>query len=216
MRVAKPEGLAAQAYEQVRSAIVKGELAAGAPLFEVHLAEKMGMSRTPVREALKVLARDGFVQNIPSRGYVVPQRSMEDIRELFELREALEGMAARYAAQRASDDELAGLQRLCDAYAEETDWQRWTKIGTRFHNALVAAAHNVRLSAILDSLTAQIVHSRLSALKSDESRRAAAIDEHRRIFTVVQARDGAQAEALAREHVRRSYNATVNSYQTRL
>src|SRR5215208_6955510 len=101
------QDLATHAYEQVREAILQGEFAPGAPLFEVHLASQMGMSRTPVREALKVLARDGFVQAVPSRGYIVPRRSMDDLRELFELRESLEGTAARCAAQRAMDTEIA-------------------------------------------------------------------------------------------------------------
>ena len=68
----KNEDLATHAYQKVREAILQGELAPGVPLFEVHLASRMGMSRTPVREALKVLARDGFVQVVPARGYIVP------------------------------------------------------------------------------------------------------------------------------------------------
>lgn len=207
--------LATHAYQHMRAAIIQGEFAPGTPLFEVHLASQMGMSRTPVREALKVLARDGFVQVVPSRGYIVPHRSMDDLRELFELRESLEGTAARCAAQRATDAELGELERLCKRYENEQDWELWAQVGTDFHNLLVAAARNGRLASILDSLNGQIVHSRRSALRSDAQRRDAAIREHRAILNAVKARNAADAETLAREHVRLSYEATLFSYQSR-
>jgi DNA-binding GntR family transcriptional regulator len=211
----KNQDLAGHAYQQMREAILQGHYAPGEPLFEVHLAAKLGMSRTPLREALKVLARDGFVQVVPARGYIVPHRSMDDLRELFELRESLEGMAARCAAVRATDASIAELEQLCVLYENEADWQQWATIGTRFHNVLVAAAQNDRMATILDSLKGQILHSRRSALYANQDRRDAAIREHRAILDAVRARDGAAAEALAREHVRLSYAATLSSYQSR-
>ena len=215
MLTLKNEDLATHAYQKVREAILQGEFAPGVPLFEVHLASRMGMSRTPVREALKVLARDGFVQVVPTRGYIVPHRSMDDLRDLFDLRESLEGTAARCAAQRATDAELAELESLCVRYENEQDWHRWVQIGTEFHNLLVTAARNQRLANILDSLNGQIVHSRRSVLRADAQRRDAATQEHRAILEAVKARNAADAEARAREHVRLSYEATLSSYQSR-
>jgi len=209
----KTEDLASSAYQRVREAILEGEYEPGAPLFEVHLAARMGMSRTPVREALKVLARDGLVEAVPSRGYFVPRRSMDDLRELFELREALEGMAARCAATRASAEEIGQLQALCDRYAAEQDWAQWAQVGTAFHNLLLTAAHNERLSTMLDSLKDQIILSRRSALQADERRRDAAIHDHRAIVGAVSARDPDAAEAAARRHVRLTYDASLDSYQ---
>lgn len=208
----KGDGLAAQAYQQMRDAIVQGQIEAGAALFEVHLAAQLGMSRTPVREALKVLARDGFVESLPNRGYVVPRRSLDDLRELFELRESLEGMAARYAAARATETELQELERLCVLYAKEREWSRWVQAGTSFHDLLLAAARNERLTAILDSLNGQIVQSRRAVLKDNAQRRDAAIREHRAILEAVRKRDPELAEARAREHVRLSYEATLFSH----
>ena len=207
------EDLASNAYQQLRDAILAGDYESGAPLFEVHLATSLGMSRTPVREALKLLARDGLVEVVPSRGYIVPRRSMHDLRELFELRESLEGMAARYAALRASPDELRELEALCVRYANEQDWAQWARIGTAFHTVLLTAARNVRLLGILDSLRGQIVHSRRSVLQTDSARRDAAIREHLVILDAVKAHDPDAAEAAAREHVRLSYQATVYSFQ---
>lgn len=209
----KNEDLASNAYQQMREAILQGEYEPGSPLFEVHLATKMGMSRTPVREALKVLARDGLVDVVPSRGYFVPRRSMDDLRELFELREALEGMAARYAAQRVTTAELAELEALCVRYAGEQDWAQWAQVGTAFHNLLVRAARNDRLTAMLDSLKGQIVLSRRSALQADSQRRDAAIREHRAILDAVRSHDPDAAETAGREHVRLSYEATLSSYR---
>jgi DNA-binding GntR family transcriptional regulator len=207
------ESLTSQAYQQVRAAIIQGEFEPGAPLFEVHLASQLGMSRTPVREALKVLARDGFVEVVPTRGYVVPRRSIDDMRELFELRESLEGMAARFAAMRATDQDLKELERLCINYAREQDWAKWAQIGTSFHDLLLVAARNGRLTAMLDSLNGQIVHSRRTVLQGNAQRRDAAIREHRAILEAVKAQQPDEAEARAREHVRLSYEATVFSYQ---
>lgn len=208
------DDLASHAYQQLRKDIIQGEFAPGTPLFEVHLASRMGMSRTPVREALRVLARDGFVQSVPARGYIVPHRSIDDLRELFELRESLEGTASRYAAQRADDAELIKLEQLCMRYESEQDWQLWAQVGTEFHNLLVAAARNQRLVTILDSLNGQIVHSRRSVLRADAQRRDAAIREHRAILEAVKIRDPARAEAAAREHVQLSYRACLFSYQS--
>lgn len=209
------EGLTARAHREMREAIMRGEFAPGDPLFEVHMAQKLGMSRTPVREALKILARDGLVQVVPARGYIVPHRSMDDVRELFELRESLEGMAAHYAALRATDAEIAKLERLCTRYEREKNWEKWAQIGTEFHNVLIGAARNVRLASILDSLKAQILQSRRSALRADESRRDAAIREHLGILDAIKAHDGDLAETRAREHVNRSYGATLKPYPTR-
>lgn len=213
IQTAKADGLAGQAYQQVRDAIIAGQYEAGAPLFEVHLATQLGMSRTPVREALKVLARDGFVEVLPSRGYAVPRRSLDDLRELFELRESLEGMAARYAAARATEAELQELEKLCVLYAQEQEWSRWVQTGTSFHDLLLTAARNARLTAILDSLNGQIVQSRRTVLRDNAQRRDAAISEHRAILEAVKARDRDLAEARAREHVRLSYEATLYSHQ---
>jgi len=211
MPALKDDGLSTHAYARVREAIVSGKFAAGEPLFEVHLAAWLDMSRTPVREAMRILARDGFLQVIPGRGYIVPQRSLDDIRELFELRESLEGMASRYAALRATDAEIDALQALCRRYEEDRNWRDWAAVGTEFHNLLVDAARNTRLKNMLESLKAQIVQSRVSSLRDNPVRHAAVIAEHGAILNCVKARDGEAAEALTRAHVRLSYQAALEA-----
>lgn len=202
-----------RAYAQLRDAVVGGELRPGEPLYEIHLADKLGMSRTPVREALRVLARDGYLEELPSRGYTVPRRSLDDLREFFELREVLESTAAHYAALRATKGELEQLEDVCARSEHELDEEAWSQMGHAFHSLVVQAARNSRLQTMLHSLNAQIVISRRTVARADVSKRQAAVRDHRAIFEAIKARDELRAQALAAEHVRRSYETTLHAYQ---
>lgn len=202
-----------RAYAQLRDAVLDGELRPGEPLYEIHLAERLGMSRTPVREALQVLARDGYLEELPSRGYTVPRRSLDDLREFFELREVLESSAARYSALRATHAEIEELERICIRYEREKDDVKWAQMGHEFHSLIVRAARNTRLHTMLHSLNAQIVISRRTVARADAIRRQAAVRDHRAIYEAIKARDETQAQALAAEHVRRSYETTLRAYQ---
>ncbi len=208
----KISGLTPRAYEQLREEIVQGLLQPGAPLYEIHLAERLGMSRTPIREAMKLLTREGYLEELPSRGYAVPRRSLDDLREFFELREVLEASATRYAALRATAAEIAELERLCQRYEREKNDVKWTQLGHDFHTLLIKAARNSRLQSVLDSLNAQIVISRRTVAQADPVRRQAAVRDHRAIFEAVKARDEVHAQALAAEHVRRSYETTLRAH----
>ena len=202
----------ARAYQQMRDEIVQGAVVPGEPLFEIHLADRLGMSRTPVREALKVLTRDGYLEELPGRGYAVPRRSLDDMREFFELREILESAATRYAALRALPEEVERLERLSERYARERDEDAWSRIGTQFHDLVVQAARNARLAGMLEALNAQIMMSRRSVALADAEEREAAIDDHRRICRAIKARDAERAHALAAAHVRRSHARTLKAY----
>ncbi len=204
--------LSAQAYQQVRAAIQGGEHSPGEVLFETHLADKLGMSRTPVREALQILAREGFVEIIPNRGYLVPRLSMSDVRDLFELRESLEGLAARCAAIRVTSDEIAELEKLHDRYERAQNWEASVPIGTEFHNRILSLAGNARLTAILGPLKAQIGLTRLAQLRDVRGRHDESVVEHRAILRAIQQRDAAAAERHARVHVRRSSEATLQAF----
>ena len=208
--------LAAQAYERMRAAIVQGKLGPGEAIFENRIAEQFGMSRTPVREALQVLARDGFVEMVPTRGYSVSRRSLDDLRELFELREALEGMACRCAALRATDAEIEELERMCGEYEQAKDWEAWAQTGTEIHSRIFATARNSRLVNLLDSLKSQTMLTRQSALRSVRGRREEAIQEHRAILNAIKEHDPDRAEREARAHVRLSHEATLRSFHSGL
>lgn len=205
----RTDSLKTRAYDALRAAIERDELGSGEPLYEVHLAEQLGMSRTPVREALQLLAREGFLEQLPSRGFAVPRRSLDDLREFFELRETLEATATRYAARRATPEGIARMEALCERYAREQNWDKWNRIGTEFHNVIIEAARNARLATILGSLNAQILLSRRSATGGDPQRRKQAIADHKAILEAIKARSELHAEELAAAHVRRAYEVTL-------
>ena len=181
-KTARPPSLANQAYDRLRDMILAGEIRPGEPVYEVHYAKLLGMSRTPVREALQSLARD-------------------------------ESAAARLAAQRAADEEIARLKSLCDAYVGEGDLSRWQEIGAQFHAVIVAAARNRRLVQELASLRTQIDLSRRSVIHAGDPWREAAVDDHRAICEAIAARDEEAAYAAAERHVIHSYETTIRAWQ---
>jgi DNA-binding GntR family transcriptional regulator len=213
MGMQKSSGLATKAYRKVRESILSGKYLPGEALYEVHLAERYGMSRTPVREALQVLAREGFVDAMPRRGFLVPQWSMQDLHELYELREALEGAATACAAQHATRDEIKRLEKLFDDYAVADQRESLLHLGDEFHNKIIACGHNARLIRVLDSLKAQISMVRESQLHDLLRRRDESIDEHRAILDAIAKGDTELAERSARLHIRSSYKSTMRVYQ---
>jgi DNA-binding GntR family transcriptional regulator len=203
-----------RAYRQLKEAVVAGQFEPGHALFESHLAVELKMSRTPVREALRLLASDGYIERNPARGYLVPRLTVADLYELFELRESLESLASRSAALRATDEEIGEMDRLCDAYAVAEGLEEWAELGARFHRLVVVASRNRRLATILDSLNDQIHFGRRSSLHGAEARHQDALREHRAILEAIKARDGDRAEQLARVHVRRSLDAALQGPET--
>jgi DNA-binding GntR family transcriptional regulator len=209
----KPVALSYRAYQSLRQRILAGEVQPGEALFELHLAPQLGMSRTPVREALQSLARDGYLEELPGRGFAVPRRSLDDLRQFFELREVLEAAATRFAALRATGAEVAALQALCDRYALEPELDTWNQIGAQFHAAIIDAARNARLATLLASLHDQIDLSRRSVIYAGPVWRETAVRDHQLICNAIAARDEVAAQQAATEHVRRSYQATLRAHQ---
>ena len=127
------------AYDRIREDILSGVLRPGSAISEAERAEALGMSRSPVREALRQLAQDGLVEIFPKRGTFVTELSARDVREAFELREAIETACARLAAARRTDQDLAEMRRVCDEIeASEGQVEAYAQ-ASAFH-ALVAAA----------------------------------------------------------------------------
>lgn len=208
----KSNGLSSQAYQMVREAILRGEHAPGDALYEVALAERFGMSRTPVREALQLLVREGFVDSLPGRGYLVPRWSLSDIRELYELRESLEGFATSCAARRVTPEGIAELDALFAAYQSTSDWEAWVDLGTQFHTRIIFFGGNQRLAKSLDSLKAQISQTRISQLRDLKGRRDESTNEHELILEAIRARNPELAERHARQHIRLSYQASLRAF----
>jgi DNA-binding GntR family transcriptional regulator len=195
-----PRGEAA--YRHIRKAIQDGELKPGERLREIELAEAIGLSRTPIREALSRLETEGLVAHDPARGVVVAELDYSMVTELYYMREVLEGTAARLAAQHASDVEISILDDLCQQYeAALKDPVELALSNRRFHDTLYRCSHNRYL---LNMVT--VLHDALSLLGrttlEHPDRAAETLSEHRAVIAAIRARDAEAAEQALRGHIR--------------
>lgn len=199
--------LATEAYAQLRGRILSGELSDGARLAEEDLAETLGISRTPVREALRRLAAEGLVELLPNRGARVPTWDDDDVEDIFELRALLESHAAHRAASRVDESALGELTSLCEAMegveVDLADVDGLTELATinrRWHSAVVAAADSPRLSALVSSLVHVPVV--MQTFKNySEAALERSLRHHREVVEALSVRDGEWASAVMRAHV---------------
>lgn len=189
---------------QITQAIVRGELEPGQRLVEATIGEQLGVSRSPVREAFHELEQLGLVEKIPYRGVFVSTLTRDDVRELYTIREPLEGLAARLLAARNDEDAAAELQHILDAMAEAVavgDQRRVTELNADFHDTLIGLTTHRLLQEIWP-----IVGSRmrrflfLSEPRSDMALREV-VSLHEPIVQAIAAGDPERAEAEARQHV---------------
>jgi len=198
-------------FEALRNAIVEHKLQPGERLMEVQLAEAMGVSRTPVREAIRRLELEGYVVMIPRRGAYVAQISLKDIADAFEIRGALEGLAAGLAAERATDEDIERLERLVAKTSEclgSTNVDKAVELDIQFHEALYEASRNKRLIQIISNLREQILRFRTQSL-AFPGRLAAAVHEHGMIVDAIADRDPAAARKRAEDHIEAARNALM-------
>ena len=188
-------------FETLRDAIWDGRIARGVRIREEQIARNLGVSRTPVREALQRLQQRGLLVVGAGRGLIVAELTHLQVVELYEMREILEGSAARFAAQHASDTEIEMLHRLQRELRQvKTDAMALVMLNRRFHQAIYHAAHNQYLMQALESL-----HDSLALLNHTTFRmpkRKESDEEHRKIVLAIERRDPDQAEQAARAHIR--------------
>jgi DNA-binding GntR family transcriptional regulator len=179
--------------DRIRASILSGELPAGVKLVENELARKYGVSRGPIREALRELSREGLVVDLPRRGTFVCTLTQADLTEVYAVREALETVAVREATTSATDAELASLAetyRIMDETWRGSDWNAAITADAQFHLALVKLAKNKRLTTIYEQMGAQTVLLLVTASQSDVALRGAPLQAiHRAIADAVVARD---------------------------
>lgn len=176
--------------ETIRQAIVDGVFSPGERLMEIQLADEMGVSRTPVREAIRKLELEGFVVMIPRRGTYVADISIKDINEVYEIRTSLEVLAAGLAAERISDEELETMQRLLveiGQHIEDGNIEKIVEIDTAFHDVLYKASRNKRLAGIINNLREQITVIRRRSMMYP-GRLQNTMEEHRILVDSIAAR----------------------------
>jgi len=198
-------------FETLREAIINATLKPGERLMEIQMAEEMGVSRTPVREAIRKLELEGFVVMIPRKGAYVAGISMKDIADVFEIRTAMEGLAAGLAAERITEEEMESLERILvkiGEYVQNNDLEKLIEADTEFHEILFKASRNERLVQIVSNLREQIQRFRTASL-STPGRMKYALEEHKKIVEAVSERNVELAQALAREHIENAENSML-------
>jgi DNA-binding GntR family transcriptional regulator len=191
--------LASEVYEELRKSIVEGSIRPNERLIEADLAAMLQVSRTPIRESMLRLAGDGLI--VPhKRGWIVREHSQQEIREVYEIRAALEGFAAGLAARRATDEELAGIKAIHQAYIDTvSDESRGQLVehNDAFHNAVIAAAKNNLLAEQIHRNSQYYFIHRISGFLTDEEVRGS-IAGHESVVQALVARDADLAESTAR------------------
>jgi len=211
---AAPIGRARPLHEEVvdrlRDMIIEGVIPAGERLHEINLSETLNVSRTPLREALKLLANEGLVELLPGRGARVSQLTPEGVGELFEVIAGLERLAAELAASRMTARDFERLRRMHDRMAvhfEAGERQDYFALNHQIHLAIVAAARNGTLTATHAALMVKARWGRYSALASAE-RWAEAMSEHNALMAALEQRDGRLAGDILCKHDRRTGETT--------
>lgn len=190
----------------LRQAIKDGVLKPGERLMEIRLAEELGVSRTPIREAVRKLEQEGFVVMVPRRGTYVADISLKDIAQVFEIRSALEELAAGLAAERITPDELESLERILveiNEYIANDDFDKIVDADVRFHDILYQASRNQRLVDILHNLREQMLRFRSISMHYP-GRLAATWEEHRQMVENIANHNGAMARKVAKKHMENS------------
>jgi DNA-binding GntR family transcriptional regulator len=192
-----------QAYAAIKEAILSLQLEPGTPLVEKNLARQLGISRTPVRDALQELKREGFVTRRSFKGTYVTDVTMKDTTEIFQLRAVLEGLAAQVAAPLFSPAELAEIEghlAAAEAALADGNLTRCSECGQKLHQAIIDKADNHRLAAIIHNLDD---HLRRLRILSDRisGRLNTSVVEHRAVWHALSQQDPAAAEQAMRTHL---------------
>lgn len=201
--------------ENLRQAIINGVFSPGERLMEIQLAEEMGVSRTPVREAIRKLELEGFVVMIPRRGTYVADISIKDINEVYEIRTALDILAAGLAAERINDEELEMMQRLLVEIGQHIDEGNIEKIietDSAFHDILYQASRNERLVNIISNLREQITGLRGRSMMYP-GRLTDTLEEHRAIVESIAQRDVEKAQMAVREHLENAEHTLLKAIE---
>ena len=186
--------------ENIRDAIISGAMTAGSKVSEPELAERYGISRTPIREAFRQLESEGYLTVIPRKGAVVSSFSQKDVEEFYAIKSILEGYAARRACANLTEREIARLEAINERLQEMADQEnvkQFFKIHGDFHDLFIKAADNEKLREMITGLVTRFQRLRLMSI-SLPGRMIISVQEHRKIIEAFRKRDCETAESLVR------------------
>ena len=190
-------------FNTLREAILKGELKPGERLMELQLAAKLGVSRTPIREAIRMLEQEGLAVTIPRRGAEVAKMTEKDMNDVLQVREALDELAVSIACELITEEELEKLEKATEAFEKALgtgDIKQIADADIEFHDIIYQASRNPKLVNILNNLREQIYRYRIQYLK-DEKNYTNLLDEHREILEGLTNKDKELVESSMRRHV---------------
>jgi DNA-binding GntR family transcriptional regulator len=212
--LAPGKSLHGEILAKLRDYVVEGNVPDGARIPERQLCEKFGISRTPLREALKVLAAEGLIDLLPNRGARVRSLSAHELRELFDVMGGLEALAGRLACENITDEEFAEIMRLHHAmYAcyLRRDMRGYFEFNQQIHQKILSAARNSKLTQAYAGLSDQIRRMRYSAnLAQKRDRWGEAVREHEAILDALNRRDGEQLSSILFKHLRNKLVAAID------
>ncbi|MFJ9129362.1 MULTISPECIES: GntR family transcriptional regulator [unclassified Streptomyces] len=198
--------LADRAYEELKGAVLANRLRPGDALSVPALAAQLSISRSPVREAVQRLIHDGLATHVPHKGAVVATVDVEDVRQLYVVREVMEGLAARLATERLDASRVAELRDLLERHEREVgtgvDERTHIEMDMAYHRMIREVADNPHLTAALDTIQGR-AHLALHQLWRGQEAPRLAVAEHRRIFEAMTSGDPDAADLAARDHIRK-------------
>lgn len=198
--------LRGRVYGALRENILGGKYRPGENLIEMRLAEELNVSRTPVREAIRQLELEGLVESIPNKGVTVKGITKKDMEDIYNIRMILEGLAARWAVEKITDNELDRMKELCELmefYTSKSDIDQIARLNTEFHDVIYAASKSNVLQHILKDFQFYVKWARHESLSSP-GRKEEALREHYDILRAFKNRDVESAERTLTIHVENS------------
>jgi len=195
--------LSTRVFEQLEESILSGRIKPGESLIELKLSEQLGVSRTPVREAIRMLEQKGLVQIIPNKGAVVLGISEKDLEDIYTIRMYIEGLASRLAAANITDEQILELSELVDLqefYSLKQSTSHIKDLDSRFHEKIYEYSNNRTLQHTLSDLHHMVVRYRQLSFAA-EGRAEKAIEEHRQILQALARHDQDAAEKLTVQHI---------------
>lgn len=202
-------------FNTLRQAILTGEMKPGERLMEIHLANKLGVSRTPIREAIRKLELEGLVVMIPRRGAEVAQITWKNLKDVLEVRKALDVLAIELACDRMRQEELNELYRACNEFKEATRTQELRKIAeadVRLHDMIVQSTRNDRLIQLVNNLAEQMYRYRFEYIK-DSTQYERLIQEHNDMYESILRKDKESAARVVTRHVNNQEEAITKQLQ---
>ena len=204
-------------FQTLRGAILKGDLKPGERLMEIQLANKLGVSRTPIREALRKLELEGLVNMVPRKGAEVADITEKSLRDVLEVRKALEELSVQLACEKITEEEIEELKRVAERFKDTLNDQDVTKIAeadVAFHDVIYTATDNQKLILLLNNLREQMYRYRVEYLKKEEAY-PQLIAEHEELIDNISKRNKEEATRIMCEHIDNQVATVINVIHTK-